>query len=110
MTAFILRSKNRPGYASYEPESISAWGEQPDESMAPVEAWELVEDLAAAYAAAPECVPKQISSSDMGPQGLLFARRGPMSLEPQAAADPALSVGALSVGASPANPPEEEGV
>ena len=83
MTAFILRSKNRPGYASYEPESISAWGEQPDESMAPVEAWELVEDLAAAYAAAPECVPKQISSS-----------------EPQETTDPVI----------PTHPPEEEGV
>lgn len=56
VTAYILRSKNRPGYEAYEPESISAWGVEPDLSMAPVEAWELVEDLAAAYAAAPECV------------------------------------------------------
>jgi hypothetical protein len=56
MQAYILRSKNRTGYEAYEPESISAWGEQPDLSMAPVEAWEEVEDLAAAYLVAPECV------------------------------------------------------
>lgn len=67
---FILRSKNRPGFASYEPESISAWSdgepggpkapEQPDLSMAPAEAWEEVADaqaLEAAYAAAPAFAP-----------------------------------------------------
>ena len=87
MQAFILRSKNRIGYdsvyASYEPESISAWGEQPDLSMAPVEAWELVEDLEQAYRESPACAPKQISSS-----------------EPQETTDPVI----------PAHPPEEEGV
>ena len=41
-SAYILRSKNRPGYASYEPESISAWSVEPDLSIAPMEAWELV--------------------------------------------------------------------
>lgn len=56
-SAYILRSKNRTGYASYEPESISAWSEQPDLRLAPVEAWEEVEDLAAALAAAPAFAP-----------------------------------------------------
>jgi hypothetical protein len=53
---YILRSKNRPGYEAYEPESVSAWSVEPDLTLASDEAWELVEDLAAAYAAAPECV------------------------------------------------------
>lgn len=56
MTAYILRSKNRPGYVSYEPESISAWGVEPDLSLAPTEAWEEVGDLEQAYREAPECV------------------------------------------------------
>lgn len=42
---FILRSKNRPDFEQYEPESISAWSEQPDVSLAPTEAWEEVQDL-----------------------------------------------------------------
>lgn len=50
---FILRSKNRPGFEAYEPESISAWSEQPDTELAPAEAWEEVADVEAAYAAAP---------------------------------------------------------
>jgi hypothetical protein len=53
---FILRSKHRPGFEAYEPESISAWSEQPDLALAPLEAWEEVADLAAlhgALAAAP---------------------------------------------------------
>ena len=50
----ILRSKNRTGFEAYEPESITAWGEQPDVSMEPIEAWEEVADIEQAYLTAPE--------------------------------------------------------
>jgi hypothetical protein len=53
MQAYILRSKDRPGYQAYEPDSVTAWSEQPDLEIAPSEAWEFVEDIDAALAAAP---------------------------------------------------------
>jgi hypothetical protein len=53
---YVLRSKNRPGYEAYEPESVSAWSEQPDLELAPAEAWEQVEGLGA-LAAAPAFAP-----------------------------------------------------
>lgn len=46
---YILRSGNRatidPIYAAYEPDSISASGEEPDLSCAPLELWEEVQSL-----------------------------------------------------------------
>jgi hypothetical protein len=50
---YVLRSKNRPGYEAYEPESISAWSVEPDVELAPMEAWEAVPELEAALQAAP---------------------------------------------------------
>lgn len=54
---YILRAANRVGYdsayASYEPQSITASGPEPDLSCAPVEAWELVESLDEALANSP---------------------------------------------------------
>ena len=61
---FILRSKNRPGFEAYEPDSITASGPEPDETCAPAEMWELVEDLAAAHAASPAFGLKQLGEPE----------------------------------------------
>ena len=49
MPVFILRAGQRatidPTFASYEPLSVSASGDAPDESVAPAELWEEVESL-----------------------------------------------------------------
>jgi len=50
---YILRAKNRVGFEAYSPDSITASGPEPDETCAPVEAWELVPDLTQAHADAP---------------------------------------------------------
>jgi len=56
---FILRAKNRVGFEAYSPDSITASGPEPDETCAPAEAWELVEDLKVAHAEAPAFELKQ---------------------------------------------------
>jgi hypothetical protein len=57
MPVFILRAGQRatldPTFAAYEPLSVSASGPAPDESVAPLELWEEVEDLYAELAANP---------------------------------------------------------
>jgi hypothetical protein len=59
--AYILRSRNRPDYEAYEPDSVSAGSVEPDLSIAPVEAWEAVEDVEEALASAPKFDPKTIT-------------------------------------------------
>lgn len=59
-SAYILRSRNRPDYEAYEPDSVSAWSVEPDLSLAPVEAWEAVEDIEEALASAPKFGPREV--------------------------------------------------